>query len=328
MYLCDDLLKFLFTFIDLRTLYKVVRRVNKQWFCVNDSASIWQSVTLKGMEDEANNFLSTFRKKIKYLHVQGMTWSRRNTNILKKMPSLLALDLSCVFSMSMIDDRFCSIISTLRLKSLLLPKNNITDRGFACLSSMRLQKLEMRMNTFITEALLVFTLLEHFKSLREITFNNVAAVRRESLLAIAERKMRTVHLSFCRFVDDDAIRAFSNVKNSSLQSCMFFGLAISVETMEILFTNCPNVNTFALHFQNYSSIERVQWENFPCINTLIFVCCDELKNLNFVKKSNIKNLFLCRTNLSMDTCEQYKEMYRILRDKECHIKYIRDECLH
>ena len=129
-------------------------------------------------------------------------------------------------------------------------------------------------------------------------------------------------------MDDDAIRAFSNVKNLSLQSCMFFGLAISVETMENLFTNCPNVNTFALHFQNYLSIERVQWENFPNINTLIFVCCDELKNLDFVKKSNIKNLFLCRTNLSMDTCEQYKEMYHILRDRQCHIKYIRDDCLH
>ena len=328
MYLCDDLLKYLFTYIDLRTLYKVVRRVNKQWFRVNDNAMIWQSVTLKGMEDEANSFLFTFRKKIKYLHVEGMTWSRRNTIILQEMPSLLALDLSCVFSMSMIDDRFCSIISSLKIRSLLLPKNNISDHGFSCLSSMRLQKLEMRMNTFITEAFLVFTLHEHFKGLRELTFNDVAAVRRESLLAIAEKKMRTVHLSFCRFVDDDAIRAFSCVKNCNLQSCMFFGLAISVKTMEFLFTNCPNINTFALHFQNHMSIASVQWENFPNINTLIFVCCDELQNLDFVEKSNIKNLFLCRTNLSMETGEQYRKMYRTLRDRQCHIKYIRDDSLN
>jgi len=325
MFLCDDLLKLIFQYVDLRCLYETIRLVDRQWARVSNDDIFWQSVSLKGKHNDTDHFLHIYEAKIKYLQIVATTWTRKNSYTLQRLSSLKFLDLGRVFSDSIIDDTFCELVSDCKIQSLILPKSSITDKGFLHLSIMPcLQKLEMRMNNFVTEAMLVYCMHANFNYLKHITFCNVSAVRQESLLAIGEKKLKTVHVSFCRFVDEECIFAFSNIPNLNLRSCIIYGIAISERTIYNFSKNCPNIGTFALNSVRSHVVQDIVWLRFEKLNTLILVCCEELSTLNFLKQSLITNLFLCRTNLVIDSNEKFKEMYRLLCEKGCTLKHITD----
>ena len=96
------------------------------------------------------------------------------------------------------------------------------------------------------------------------------------------------------------------------------------ESFIIFKKNCPNISTFALNLVRSHIIQSIFWGTFEKLNTLVLVCCEELKGLNFLKHSNITSLFLCRTNLLIETNKNFKEMYRLLRDQGCTLKHITD----
>ena len=115
LYLCDDLLKLIFNFIDLRCLYDTIRLVNHQWAKVSNDERFWQSVSLKGKHNDTDRFLRTYESKIKYLQIAGTSWTRRNS-FTWKTNAFDIFRFTGVFSNSIVDDKFCEILSNAKSK--------------------------------------------------------------------------------------------------------------------------------------------------------------------------------------------------------------------
>lgn len=327
--LCDDLLFTIIEFINLYDIFQSIRMIDKQFFrlCLRDS--IWGDIIVSGFENkEFNSFLLNYRFKINKLTISKQRFGRKNAINITYLKNLISLNLKNVTaSTSLIDDRFCWILKTTKIKELFLPKNNIRWCGIKALSQMKyLETLELRNNestlpgSYAYSNAICHDFKHGFKQLNNITFFDVFFVDGHLLSIILKKQIKSMAISFCPYITSESVDTISKIENPNLEYCVFHGVSIEAKTIRQFSKTCPNITTFSI---GGYKIGKDHYKVLPLLkklHTLAIICCKDIGSIDFIKKMNLKTLILCRTKLTKD----FQYYLKILNEKKCTVKQITD----
>ena len=323
--LCNDVLFLIIQYVDLYTIYKSVRLVNKQYFEVCNYDQLWEKVVLKSLNSETNLFLHLFQEKIVYLDIKSMRFTRKNAFKISNLSKLQVLNLLNVYSNSYINDTFCNNLIHLPLKTLLLPSNDISDHGMVKISHLSaLETFEMRNNNVISDTCLATCIQKYFFKLKNITFTNVNAVSTSSLCACNRKQLSLIHVSFCSHLSTESIDYFSQISNNILKYCVVYGLRISPQVLHNFKYSCPNLHTFALSYLTSLEIKNLNVSIVPNLRTLILIYCTEVNDAFFKNNNQLKNLILCRTKVKIRNKKDYIKVHNQLDKNNCQLHFIKD----
>ena len=108
----DELVYIIVSYLDLNTNLKIARYINTQFYAACTREQFWKHLSLEGFKTKAiNGLIRSHGHMFHYLNVSKLRFGRQSTRLLSKLKQLLVLDLKYVYSNSLLDDRFCYLIS-------------------------------------------------------------------------------------------------------------------------------------------------------------------------------------------------------------------------
>ena len=317
-YIPDDLVSIVVSYLDLSTNLQVARFINKQFYSICLREKFWKHIMLKGFKTKAmNGIIRSHGSMFHYLNVSKSRFGRQSTLLLSKLKQLLVLDLKNVYSNSLLDDRFCFLISKSNLKVLLLAHSSITDSGLSCLKKLQLKELELRHNHFITKR--GIKEMKTWKGLETLTFVSVVCVY--TIHHLAKLQLKHLTISFCPNLDMHSVRTFCEVKNKQLTRLLLYGVYLRSDMIVKLGTNCPNIETFALCHPACGQTEFNSLRYMKKMKIISVICCSPMFNFKFLRDINLRVFFICRTKLHTHGSEYgFREFVKDL--KNCRLKPI------
>lgn len=316
----DDFLLFhVLQFCDLSVLFNSVRRVSKQFFRICNHKSLWHDLYLRGFPN-CDKLMHFYKSSIYHLTLSKTRWTRRNTFSFLKLENIRTLDLRKCFRNSLIDDRFCYLIRhTSTLRNLFLPPTKISCCGMMELSKLQLSMFTMSENYFVYEDAIRFFLDKQKESLHSINFQSVKGFDNTCLMSCNELQLKNIQISFCS-VDTEGIEQFSLMHFPVLQMCVFHGVFINKKTIQNFSQTCPNIDTFTLNSYENSMTEYSELSLMQKLKTLCIICCQPIFDIDFLRASVVKFLYLCRTPLVINSDKQLNEYLQVFVDKGCKLK--------
>lgn len=316
----DDFLLFhILQFCDLSVLFNSLRRVSKQFFRMCNHKSLWHNLYLRGFTN-CDKLMHFYKSSIHHLTISKMRWTRHNTFSFLKLRNIRTLDLRECFRNSLIDDRFCYLIrNTSTLRNLFLPPTKISCCGMMELSKLKLSMFTMSENYFVYEDAIRFFLDKQKESLHSINFQSVKGFDNTCLMSCNDLQLRNIQISFCS-VDTEGIEQFSLMHFPVLQTCVFHGVFINKKTIQNFSQTCPNIDTFTLNSYENSMTEYSELSLMQKLKTLCIICCQPIFDIDFLRASVLKFLYLCRTPLVINSDKQLNEYLQVFVDKGCKLK--------
>ena len=314
----DDLVYIIVSYLDLSTNLKIARYINTQFYDACTREQFWKHLSLEGFKTKAiNGLIRSHGHMFHYLNVSKLRFGRQSTRLLSTLKQLLVLDLKYVYSNSLLDDRFCYLISKSKLKVLLLGRSTITDVGLSTLKRLQLKELELRHNNLITKR--GIKEMKTWKGLQTLTFVSVVGVY--FIHQLAKLQLKQLTISFCHNLDIHSVDAFCNIPNKQMTRFLLYGVPLKHNMIKALAHNCPNIEIFALCHPSCGQPEYNSLRYMKKINILSVICCRTIFNLKFLRDINLRVFFICRTKLHTHGSPYgFKDFVKDL--KNCRLKPI------
>ena len=270
--------------------------VSKHWHEAANNMVLWKDVSIRTLQNKRfQGFLKTHGKHIQKLHMTSLRLSRNATwKIVFNCTKLYQLDLTHCYSDSLIDEKFCFLISKLQtLRKILLPnESKINDTGFRYLSKMpKLSALQLRGNHHIID----FSPIKKLKQLSYLDLSSCVYVDNRLCEWIADFKLGYLNLSYCYQVNINGFESFFKYDHPELETFRFLNVNVndtfitSVLSRKSGLTNLT-LNSLSINQEIYkalSSLEKVR--------DLSIIGCAKIEDFRVLKLKALEHILICRT---------------------------------
>lgn len=305
-------------FVPSKEVLFSVQFVSKHWYEAANDPYAWREVRIKTLENRGvNGFLWSHGKHLKSLTLEKIRLSRKATyNIHHKCKNLLDLNLKKVYSCSMLDDRFCFIISKLKkLTSLQLPAHTkITTSGLNLLSNLNnLELFDLKRNNIIDN----FNSLRRLKKLKNLDLSGCVHIDNAFCAAISTLKLRRLVLSYCFSITLQGVRSFFSTKHPELGHLVMNGVNYTPDIIELVASNAEHLHSLSL---SSLSIDHEVYKSLKCLkhlDNLTIIGCSKIKDFRVFKQLPLRHMCICRT--SFDVFER-QGLVKFAKENK-HIKF-------
>ena len=278
-----------------KEVLSVMQFVSTAWYEAANNAYHWRDVKISTLDNKSiNGFLWTHGKHLSSLTIQKTRLSRKATyNIMHKCKTLLHLDLKKVYTCSMVDDRFCFLVSKLKtLKSLILPTfTTIQTHGFNHLCKLvNLETLDLKRNSSIQN----FTHLSRLKKLKDVDLSGCRNVDDAFCSHISKLKLERIVLSYCFSMTLQGIRMFFSIKHPKLRHLVLNGINYTSDIIEnCIAKKAMNIETISLNSLIIDQNVYMSLKQFKKLRSITIIGCSKIKDFRIFK--HLENICICRT---------------------------------
>ena len=312
MYLPDDIVSHIVSFLDLYTNLQTARFIDKSFFRACCDENLWKHLSLRKITGKQ---LCTMLRRhgpcIQSLDINNIRVPRKAHRVLGCMKSLVMLDLkSC--SSYLIDDRFCYLLRTSSIKSLLIGNSSITDLGLITLKNLKLKEFEMHNSIFVTQVGIDF--LGQWQCLKRLDLHSVDGVF--EIHHLHQLPLTHLRVSFCRNLNTSSVLKFCKESNPKLKSFLLYGFLFTKATLKAITKSFFNLEMFALCHPSITQRQYEELKHFKNMKFLSIICCSRIENVVFLRKLKLSQLYVCKTKIFV------KQKKEILKLKNIKLKYI------
>ena len=293
--IAEVILMHVFSYVFPKEVLATVQMVSKAWHEAANNGYNWRDINISALNNKSmNGLLLTHGKHLNSLQIQRLRLSRKATyTILHKCKSLLTLNLKKVYSCSMLDDRFCFLISKIQtLKTLILPAfTSIGTTGFKNICKLQnLETLCLQRNSCIRN----FTQLKMLEKLRDVDLSGCPCIDNSFCHQIAKLKIHRLVLSFCFSITLEGIKMFFAVKHLQLHILVLNGLNYTPEVLQkYIAKKAPNLHTISLNSLVIDQHVYNILPHFKHLKNITIIGCSKITDFRIFKHAN--NICICRT---------------------------------
>ena len=279
---------------------KTLQFVSKNWYEAGNHHVLWKDVSIKTLQNKRFlGFLKTHGKHIKKIAVNSLRLSRNASwKIIFHCSSLRKLDLTHCYSDSLIDEKFCFIISKLKtLRGLLLPnESKVNDIGFRHLSQLsELQLLQLRSNHQIVD----FSPIKKLKKLLHLDLSSCVYVDNNFCDWIADFALEYLNLSYCYQINMNGFESFFACNHPDLHTFHFFNINVNSNFVSSVLAKKCNLKTLTLNSLSINQEIYKSLSSFKNLKDLSIVGCAKIENFQVLQIKGLQHILICRT--SFDT---------------------------
>ncbi len=270
--------------------------VAKHWYEAANSKVLWHDVSIKTLENKRFlGFLKTHGKHIQKLHITSLRLSRNASwKISLYCGRLTKLDLTYCYSDSLVDEKFCFIMSKVKsLTNLLLPnESKVNDTGFRHLCKMsQLETLQLRGNHFIID----FSPIKKLKRLKHLNLSACVYVDNRLCEWISAFKLEFLNLSYCYQVNMNGLQSFFLVNHPELNTFQFLNINVNANFVtSVLAKKCVlttlTLNSLSVDQEIYKSLLSLDK-----VRDLSIVGCAKIEDFRSLRLKTLEHLLICRT---------------------------------
>lgn len=273
--------------------------VDKNWKEAADDAYLWRHVSLQTLNNKKIiSFLKTHGKHFIDLTIQSTRLSRNATyKILFHCKRLKNLCLNQSYSNSLVDNRFCFLISKLgTLQQLNLPDDTtISDVGLAHLCRLKkLRTLNLRCNNHIQD----FSKLKHLPLLENIDVSRCFHVDNAFCAAASSLSLKSFNVSYCYQVTTDGLMLTIQNGQKKLQKLELNGLRVTAELVEALGTKTPALRVLTLNSLSIDEHVYKRLHYIKSLKELSIIGCSKIFDFRYLKLS-LQHFVICRTSFDV-----------------------------
>ena len=291
----DCLLQILSFSISMHVL-ETLQFVSREWYEAANTSVLWKDVSIKTLQNKGLlGFLKTHGKHIQKLKVTSLRLSRNASwKICLFCNKLAKLDLTNCYSDSLVDEKFCFIVSKIKtLTQLLLPnESKVNDVGFRHLCKMsQLGTLQLRGNHIIID----FSPIKKLKQLKHLNLSACVYVDNRLCEWIAGFKLEFLNLSYCYQVNMNGLQSFFLVDHPQLSTFQFLNINVNANFITSVLSKKCALTTLTLNslsvdqeiYKSLSSLEKVE--------DLSIIGCAKIEDFRGLRLNNLEHLLICRT---------------------------------
>lgn len=276
---------------------KTFQFVSKNWYEAGNHHVLWKDVSIKTLHNRRfQGFLKTHGKHIKKITVNSLRLSRNASwKLIFHCSSLQKLDLTHCYSDSLIDEKFCFIISKLKsLRGLLLPnESKVNDIGFRHLSQLsELQLLQLKGNHYIVD----FSPIKKMTKLVHLDLSSCVYVDNNFCGWIANFALEYLNLSYCYQVNMNGFESFFACNHPNLHTFHFFNINVNSNFVSsVLSKKCClrrlTLNSLSINQEIYKSLS-----SFEHLKDLSIVGCAKIEDFRALQIQGLQHVLICRTS--------------------------------
>jgi hypothetical protein len=291
----------IFTYLMPKETLKNLQFVSKSWFEAANESYNWHEVKIATLDNKSiNGFLWTHGKHFRKLTIKSTRLSRKATyNIFHNCNKLQELDLKDVYTCSLLDDRFCFLISKIKtLTSLIFPTfTKMKTTGFNHLCKLtNLETLNLKRNYSIDN----FQQLKKLTKLKVVDLSGCRYINNDFCAAISALKLRILMLSYCYSVTIRGLKSFLSVKHPELEQLVINGINYTVSFFESVLAKSA-INLLSLSLNCLSIDENIykSLKYLKKLENLTIIGCSKIKDFRVFKSIPLKYMCVCRTSFDV-----------------------------
>lgn len=315
----DCLLQIMLFSVSIDVIQKL-KFVAKHWYEAANHRVLWKDVWIKTLKNKRfQGFLKSHGKHIQKLHVNSLRLSRNATwKITFHCSTLNKLDLTHCYSDSLVDEKFCFIISKLKtLHSILLPnESKVNDSGFRHLSKMtQLKMLQLRGNHHIVD----FSPIRKFTKLVYLDLSSCVYADNRLCEWIADFKLQHLNLSYCYQVNMNGFEAFLKYNHPELETFRFFNVNVNSNFItSVLAKKCGltnlTLNSLSINQEIYKSLSSLEK-----VKDLSIIGCAKIEDFRVLRLKSLEHILICRTAFDTLTKKGLIDFVKKHKDIKVHL---------
>lgn len=270
--------------------------VSHDWYEAANSSVLWKDVSIKTLQNKGFlGFLKTHGKHIQKLKITSLRLSRNASwKICLFCNKLKKLDLTTCYSDSLVDEKFCFIVSKINtLTKLLLPnESKVNDIGFRHLCKMsQLDTLQLRGNHIIID----FSPIKKLKQLKHLNLSACVYVNNRLCEWIAGFQLEFLNLSYCYQVNMNGLQSFFLVDHPQLSNFQFLNINVNANFITSVLSKKCALRTLTL---NSLSVNQEIYKSLSClkrVQDLSIIGCAKIEDFRALRLKNLEHLLICRT---------------------------------
>lgn len=292
---CDCILQIMFFSISTDVI-KTLQFVAKHWYEAANSNVLWNDVSIKTLQNRRFlGFLKTHGKHFKKLQVTSLRLSRNATwKISLLCRRLTKLDLTQCYSDSLIDEKFCFIMSKLKtLTKLLLPnESKVNDAGFRYLSKIsKLDTLQLCGNHFIID----FSPIKRLTKLKHLNLSACVYVDNRLCEWIAPFCLEFLNLSYCYQVNMNGLQSFFKVNHDDLSTFRFLNINVNANFVTSVLCKKSSLTNLTLNSLSVNQEIYKSLSSMDKVKDLSIIGCAKIEDFRVFYLKKLEHLLICRT---------------------------------
>ena len=290
----------IYSFCISKEILKTLQFVSKDWYEAGNHHTIWRNVVIKTLHNRNfQYFLKTHGKHFRTLQLKSFRLSRNATYQIKfNCRNLKQLCVNNTYSNSMIDNKFCFLISRIKtLVKLVLPtETTITTDGFKNLCELyNLETLVLKKNNRIQQ----YNSIEKLKALKVLNLSNNFHVDNNICKILGTKQMKHINLSYCYKINRNGILSLLDTKQEHLENLTMNGQFIDSTCIEKIASQAPKLKVLSLNCLSIDSEVYKLLYLLKNIEDLSIIGCSRIKHFCVFNMKSLSHLCICRTSFDI-----------------------------
>ena len=304
-----------------KDVLKHLQYVCKDWYEAGNTSYYWRDVSVKTLRNkQLQGFITSHGKHFQNLLIESVRLSRNATyEMMFHCKQLKKLSLTHTYSNSLIDDKFCFLISKIKtLENLQFPvKTTFGNYGLRKLCSLEnLNTLELQRNNKIDD----FKPIKKMEKLKNLNLSGCLNINNDFCTEIKNLSLEHLNLSYCFRLNINGLEGFFKESKFDLKSFQVNGLNLTSDFIEnILAKKATNLERLTLSSLAITDGTYKAVKSLRHLKDLSIIGCSELRDFRWFSSLKLDHLLICRT--SFDVFGP-KGLIKFARDKlntTCHL---------